>query len=90
MLLAMPTFIYAIAKERPTIIVSTGSEIAIPFFYLGRLLGIATLFIESWCRVKTPSGTGRLVYPVATHFLVQWEPLLERYGSKARFRGRVL
>ena len=40
-------------KERPDLIVSTGSEIAIPSFILARIMSIKTIYIESWCRVKT-------------------------------------
>jgi UDP-N-acetylglucosamine:LPS N-acetylglucosamine transferase len=90
LLRALPAFIRALWCERPHVIVSTGSEIAIPLFYLARSLGIKTLYIESWCRVRTPSGTGRLVYPVADRFFVQWEPLLERYGPRAELSGRLL
>jgi UDP-N-acetylglucosamine:LPS N-acetylglucosamine transferase len=90
LLRAIPTMLRAIVVERPNLIVSTGSEIAIPFFYLAKFLPIKTLFVESWCRVRTPSGTARLVYPVADRFLVQWEPLLTHFGSKAEFAGRVL
>jgi beta-1,4-N-acetylglucosaminyltransferase len=86
---AMPGIILALALERPQVIVSTGSEIAIPFFFLAKALGIRTVFIESWCRVSTPSGTGRLVYRFADRFFVQWDSLLDHYGPKAEFRGRV-
>jgi len=77
-------------KEKPKLIISTGSEIAIPAFYLARLLRIKTIFIESWARVIEPSGTGRLVYPVADVFLVQWERLLTKYGKKAKFEGAII
>jgi len=42
-------------SERPDVIVSTGSEIAIPAFVVGKLFGTRTVFVESWCRVRTPS-----------------------------------
>jgi UDP-N-acetylglucosamine:LPS N-acetylglucosamine transferase len=90
LLRAIPTFFRAIVRERPDVVASTGSEIAIPIFYLAKVLRIKTVFIESWCRVRSPSGTGRLVYPVADRFFVQWEPLLERFGPKAEYVGRVL
>jgi len=77
-------------KERPEVIVSTGSEIAIPAFYVAKLMRIRTIFIESWCRVTTRSGTGKLVYPVSDQFLVQWPDLLRLYGSKARYVGAVI
>jgi beta-1,4-N-acetylglucosaminyltransferase len=77
-------------RERPAVMVSTGSEIAIPAFYLARLLRIRTVFIEVWTRVERPTGTGRLVYPVADEFLVQWPQMLERYGPKAVYAGTLL
>jgi beta-1,4-N-acetylglucosaminyltransferase len=90
LLKGLPTILRSLLRERPDVIVSTGSEIAIPFFYLAKVLRIHSLYIESWCRVSTPSGTGRLVYPIVDRFFVQWPGLLERYGSKAKLMGRVL
>jgi len=77
-------------KEKPQVIVSLGSEIAVPFFYWGWLLRIHTIYIESWCRVETLSLTGKLVYPVAEVFLVQWQQLLKACGKKARYVGAVI
>jgi len=77
-------------KERPKLIVSTGSEIAIPAFYLAKLFRIRTIFIESWTRVEQPTGTGRLVYPFSDVFLVQWERLLSKYGRKAKYEGAIV
>jgi beta-1,4-N-acetylglucosaminyltransferase len=79
-----------LCRERPRLIVSTGSEIAIPAFYLAKLLRMKTIFIESWTRVAQPTGTGRLVYPVADVFLVQWETLLAKYGKKAKYEGAAV
>jgi beta-1,4-N-acetylglucosaminyltransferase len=76
-------------RERPNVILSTGAEIAIPFLWVGKLLGAKTVYIESWSRVRTRSGTGPLVYPVADLFLVQWPALLGLYGPKARYEGGV-
>lgn len=77
-------------KEKPKVIVSTGAEIAIPAFYLAKLFRIKTIFIESWARVIEPSGTGRMVYPVADVFLVQWQRLLTRCGKKAKYEGAIV
>jgi len=77
-------------KEKPKLIISTGSEIAIPAFYLAKLLRIKTVFIESWTRVDRPTGTGKIVYPVSDLFLVQWERLLSKYGKKARYEGTIV
>jgi UDP-N-acetylglucosamine:LPS N-acetylglucosamine transferase len=76
--------------ERPDVIVSLGAEIALPFFYWGKLLGIKTIFVESWCRVEDLSKTGRLVYPLADAFFVQWPQLLSICGGKAQYHGAVI
>ena len=77
-------------KEKPDTVISTGSEIAIPTFVIAKILGIRTIFIESWCRVKTKSGTGKIVYPFSDLFLVQWPELIELYGKKAKYVGAVI
>lgn len=78
-----------ILKENPDIIVSTGSEIAIPSFYIAQILQIKTIFIESLTRINELSGTGRIVYPVSDVFLVQWEDLARKY-KKSVYRGSIL
>ena len=89
MLLAFYWALKILLCERPDVILSLGAEIAIPFFYLGKLLRIRTIFIESWCRVENLSKTGQLVYPIADVFLVQWPQLLQVCGRKAKYMGAV-
>jgi UDP-N-acetylglucosamine:LPS N-acetylglucosamine transferase len=73
-------------RERPKILFSTGAEIAIPSFYIGKFLfGARLIYLECSAQVYSPSLTGRWVYPIADLFLVQWEPLLKQYGPKARY-----
>ena len=77
-----------IAREKPTAVISTGAGVAVPFLYLGRILGLRTVYIESLARVTNLSLTGRLVYPVVHEFIVQWPDLAGRF-ARARFRGQV-
>ncbi len=77
-------------KEKPNLIISTGSEVAIPAIILSRFMKIKTIYIESWCRIKTKSGTGRILYYFSNHFLVQWPELKKKYGKKARYEGAVI
>lgn len=80
-----------IIKERPDLIVSTGAgELAVPFCYIGKILGARIIFIDTMARVTTISGGGKLIYPIADLFLVQWEILLSKYGKKAKYWGRVI
>jgi beta-1,4-N-acetylglucosaminyltransferase len=77
-------------RERPDLVISTGAEVAIPTLYLAWMLGIKTIFIEVWTRVRRPTGTGRLVFPICTQFYVQWPQMLNAYGRKAKFVGGLL
>jgi beta-1,4-N-acetylglucosaminyltransferase len=76
-------------RERPTHLVSTGAAVAVPFFYVGRLFGARTIFIEVFDRVDSATLTGRLLHPIATDFLVQWPEQL-RFYPKARLLGPLL
>jgi hypothetical protein len=76
---------------RPHAIFSTGAELAIIPFWLGRILFRARcVFLETAARKDHPSGTGRLVYPVCSTLFVQSPALLPKYGPKARYAGRLL
>ena len=60
-------------KERPNLIMSSGAAPAIPFFYLGKLLGAKLVYIEVFDRYDKATVTGKVVYPIADKFIVQWE-----------------
>ena len=75
-------------REKPEFLVTTGALIAFPFCLYGKLLGTKVIYIESFARVSDRSLTGRLVYPIADLFLVQWESLLELY-PKAKYVGGI-
>ena len=83
--------LWIFVKERPDILFSTGSEIAIPSFYFGKFLfGAKLIYLECSAQVYQSSLTGRWVYPITDLFLVQWEPLLNQYGSKAKYIGGLI
>lgn len=90
LLMAVPWSYRILRREKPATVLSMGAEIAIPFFYCARLLGIRTVFIESWCRVQTLSRTAKLIYPMADVFWVQWPELLSKCGPKAQFIGAII
>jgi beta-1,4-N-acetylglucosaminyltransferase len=69
-------------------IVTTGAGVAVPFAIAGRLLGVNVVYIESMARITSPSLTGRLIYPFADTFIVQWPELL-RFFKRARSFGTV-
>lgn len=66
-------------KERPDVIISSGAAVSVPFFYIGKLFGIKTVYIEIFDRIDKPTLSGRLVHPVADRFIVQWEEMKKVY-----------
>lgn len=78
-----------LAVERPDVIISSGAAVAVPFFYLGKLLGARTVYLEVYDRIDSATMTGRIVYPVADKILVQWIEQMVHF-PKADFVGELL
>ena len=66
-------------KEKPDLIISSGAAVAVPFFYLGKLRGAKTVYIEVFDRIDKPTLTGKLVHPVTDKFIVQWDEMEKVY-----------
>jgi UDP-N-acetylglucosamine:LPS N-acetylglucosamine transferase len=81
---------FALSKERPDVVISTGAGVAVPACYLAKLLGAKVVFLESFCRVEEPSFAARLVYPIADLFMVQWPQMLSKYGPNAVYKGAIV
>lgn len=74
-------------KERPDVIISSGAAVAVPFFYLGKLFGAKTVYIEVFDRIDAPTLTGKIVYPVTYKFIVQWEEMKKVYPKAINLGG---
>ena len=77
--------IRVLKKEKPDLIISSGAAVAVPFFYLGKLFGTKTIYIEVFDRINKPTLTGKLVYPVTDRFIVQWEEMKKVYPKAINF-----
>lgn len=66
-------------KEKPDVIISSGAAVAVPFFFIGKLFGAKTVYIEVFDRIDKPTVTGKLVYPITDKFIVQWEEMKKVY-----------
>ncbi len=79
-----------LARERPDVLVSNGAGIAVPFFYVGKLLfGCKTVYVEVYDRIDSSPLTSRLVQPVLDQMVIQWEDQRTFY-PEARNLGQVL
>ena len=68
-------------KVKPDAIVTTGTHTAVPMCYIAHFLKKKVVFIETFANSKTPTQAGRLVFPIADLFVVQWESMLEHYPN---------
>ncbi|HEX4431597.1 MAG TPA: PssD/Cps14F family polysaccharide biosynthesis glycosyltransferase [Frankiaceae bacterium] len=59
-------------RESPDVVISTGAGVAVPFFFLARVMGIPTIYVEVIDRVSSRTLTGRLCRPMSSAFCVQW------------------
>lgn len=89
-LLRNTVFAWRLLRQlRPKAIVTTGAGIAVPFSWLGRLLGAKVVYVESLTRIRSPSLTCRLVRPVANRVYVQWPELVPAVRG-SHYAGNVL
>jgi len=66
-------------KERPDLIITSGAAPAIPFFWIGKLMGAKTIYIEVFDRIDKPTISGKVCYPVSDVFVVEWEEMKKVY-----------
>lgn len=75
-------------KEKPDLIISSGAAVAVPFFYIGKLMGAKLIYIEVFDRYNKPTLTGKLVYPITDKFIIQWKEEKKVY-PKAIYLGSI-
>jgi UDP-N-acetylglucosamine:LPS N-acetylglucosamine transferase len=78
-----------VRRARPSILVTTGAGVAVPFAYAARLLGVPVIYVEGLGRVEDLSLSARLCAPAVNRLFVQWPELAERH-RKAEYAGTLL
>ena len=79
---------YYFLKIKPDAVVTTGSHTAIPMCYIAKLFRKKVIYIETFANMYTKTLAGRIAYPIADLFIVQWESMLEMY-EKAVYGGWI-
>jgi beta-1,4-N-acetylglucosaminyltransferase len=82
--------IRVLREERPAAILTTGAGVAVPFAWIGKLLGIPTVYMESVTRIEGLSLSARMIAPVASRLYGQWPELAHSSAGRIRFAGNVL
>ena len=80
--------LYFFFKIKPEIIITTGAHTAVPMCYIAKLFRRKIIYIETFANIKTKTLSGRMVYPIADLFIVQWESMLKLY-PKAIYGGWI-
>ncbi|WP_298786278.1 PssD/Cps14F family polysaccharide biosynthesis glycosyltransferase [uncultured Marinococcus sp.] len=71
--------LFLFLKLRPDVVVTTGVHTAVPMCYIAKLFRKKVIYIESFAKSHSPNLAGRLVYPIADLFIVQWESMKKFY-----------
>ena len=75
-------------KIRPKVIITTGAHTAVWMCYIGKLFRSRIIYIETLANINTKTLSGKLIYPIADKFIVQWEEMLKLY-PKAIYGGFI-
>ena len=71
--------LYYFFKYQPEVVVTTGTHTAVPMCYIAKMFGSKIIFIETFANRTTATVAGKLVYPIADTFVVQWEEMHKIY-----------
>lgn len=86
-----------VISQKPNLILLNGPGTCVPIllgalclrvWYNGTCGAPKIIFIESFCRVQSLSLTGKICYPFADRFIVQWPNLANRY-TRAEYLGVI-
>ena len=66
------SFIYFLII-RPDFVVSTGTHTAVPMCKIAHMFKKKVVWIETMANITTGTKAGKLIYPIADKFIVQWE-----------------
>lgn len=75
-------------KYKPDFVVTTGAHTCVPMCYVAKLFKKKIIYIETFANRTTKTLTGKLIYPIADLFIVQWEDMLQLY-PKAVYGGWI-
>ena len=71
--------LYIYLKVHPDYIITTGAHTAGPMCCIGKIFGSKIIYIESFANISTKTITGKLLYPIADKFIVQWDSMKKLY-----------
>lgn len=77
-------------KYRPKVIISTGSNIAVPLCFIAKLHGSKFVYIETRAKVYNKTISGKIVERFADKIIVQWPEMVKVYKGRAEYYGTLV
>jgi len=79
-----------IVGRKPRVVLCTGPISAIGVLVAARLVGVRSIYLDTLCRYRDLSGTGKMARLLAHTTLVQWPHLIEKAGRHGAYWGNVI
>ncbi len=79
-----------VLRQRPHVVVTSGSGIVVPFCLMARLTGARLVFVETAARVCGPSSSGRVLSRIAHDVIAQWDDMQAVYPHATVSRTSVV
>ena len=71
--------LYYFLRIRPSVVITTGAHTGVIMCYIAKIFRKKVIYIETFANMHSKTVSGRLVYPIADMFVVQWESMLKLY-----------
>ena len=68
-------------KIKPDIVITTGTHTAVPMCYFAKIFKKKIIYIETFANITKKTLTGKIVYPIADLFIVQWQKMKTLYPN---------
>ena len=77
--------LYLFLRIKPDVVVSTGTHTAVSMCYIAKIFRKKVIWIETFANRNTGTLAGKIVYPIADKFIVQWEEMKKVYKNSYYF-----
>jgi UDP-N-acetylglucosamine--N-acetylmuramyl-(pentapeptide) pyrophosphoryl-undecaprenol N-acetylglucosamine transferase len=79
-----------VLRNRPRLVVTSGSGIIVPFCVMARAAGARVIFVETSARVRGASMSGRVLSRIAHDVIAQWVDMQTVYRSATIARTSIV
>ncbi|NCB33687.1 MAG: polysaccharide biosynthesis protein [Erysipelotrichia bacterium] len=68
-------------KIKPDVVITTGTHTAVPMCKIAHWHQKKVIWIETMANSRTATKSGKMIYPIADLFIVQWKSMLSVYPN---------